>query len=141
MSDLPFNFLQDHSMQFLEMAFRTDKMETPRNPDGVGERTGVCGDTIAIYLVTQDERIVSVTFRARGCINTMACANTVSQLAEGLLLADAWEITPEKVIDYLQTLPEAERHCAELAVGAFYLALTDCEELRRNPWKRAYRKF
>ncbi len=37
----------------------------------------------------------------------------------------AWEVTPELVIEYLKTLPQESYHCAELAVGALYLALTD----------------
>ncbi len=43
----------------------------------------------------------------------------------GKTIEAAWEITPEEVIRFLETLPEDHFHCAELAVGAFYLALTD----------------
>ncbi|MBT7698322.1 MAG: iron-sulfur cluster assembly scaffold protein, partial [Desulfobacterales bacterium] len=35
-----------------------------------------------------------------------------------------------KVIDFLGTLPPHEHHCAELAVGAFYLALSNYEEIK-----------
>jgi nitrogen fixation NifU-like protein len=140
MSDNNPDFWQDHSMNYLEMAFRSDKMEVPRDPDGRGEKTGVCGDTISMFLTVREDRLASVTFNTKGCLNTVACANTVSHLAEGRTLEEAWEIAPEAVIAFLQTLPPHETHCAELAVGAFYLALADCEEMRRNPWKRAYRK-
>jgi len=57
-------------------------------------------------------------------LNTNACANTVARLGEGKSLEGAWEITPEMIIEYLETLPSHETHCAELAVGAFYLALS-----------------
>jgi nitrogen fixation NifU-like protein len=53
---------------------------------------------------------------------------------------DAWEITPEAIIDYLETLPPEHAHCAELSVGAFYLALSNFQELDRNPWKKGYLK-
>ena len=44
MSSEAFDFFQDHSPQFLEMALRTDKQEVMHDPDGYGKRTGVCGD-------------------------------------------------------------------------------------------------
>jgi len=63
-----------------------------------------------------------VSFRVNGCLNTNACANTVVHLAEGKSLEEAWKVTPEDVINYLETLPRNNYHCAELALGAFYLA-------------------
>ncbi len=45
-----FDFWQDHSLHYLEMAFRTDKREIINNPDGYGKRTGSCGDTVEIFL-------------------------------------------------------------------------------------------
>jgi nitrogen fixation NifU-like protein len=54
----------------------------------------------------------------------------VAQLAEGKSEKQAWEITPEDISEYLETLPDDHFHCAELAVGAFYLALKDAENRR-----------
>lgn len=106
------------------MAFRADRIESLENPDGYGINTGDCGDTVEMFLMFEEDRIKSVSFRVTGCRNTNACANTVAELAEGKTLDEAWEITPQEVIDFLETLPEQNRHCAELAVGAFYRALT-----------------
>ena len=66
-------------------------------------------------------------------MNTSACANTVAELAEGKKVKAAWEITPEDVIDYLETLPPQNTRCAELAVGALYLALANYREHQRRP--------
>ncbi|QTA91943.1 iron-sulfur cluster assembly scaffold protein [Desulfonema magnum] len=134
------NFWQDHSLHYLEMAFRTDKQERINNPDGHGKKTGVCGDTIEFFLTIRDGCIYSVAFEVNGCMNTNACANTIAHLAEGKTLEEAWEITPEKVTNYLETLPEDHTHCSELAVGAFYLALANHQEIRQNPWKKLYHK-
>jgi len=134
-----FNFWQDHSMHFLEMAYRHDHRETLANPDGFGKKTGDCGDTVAFYIKLDDARIQDIGYQIDGCINTNACANTVVHLARGRTLDNAWKITPEAIIDYLETLPTANAHCAELAVGAFYLALADCRRMNRQPWKKAYR--
>jgi nitrogen fixation NifU-like protein len=52
----------------------------------------------------------------------------------------AWEITPEDVVAYLETLPPENMHCAELAVGALYLALRNHREFKHEPWKKLYQK-
>ncbi len=126
-------------MKFLEMAFRSDRRETMAHPDGYGKRTGVCGDTVEMYLSIHEGRIRSVSFQTDGCLSTNACANTVAELEEGKTVRKAWEIRPEDVVKYLETLPPENRHCAELAVGAFYLALANYGELKRDPWKKIYR--
>ncbi len=133
-----FNFWQDHSVHYLEMASRNDRREKVEYPDGYGKRTGQCGDTVEMYLSIRDGRIESVSFQTNGCLNTNACANTVAELAEGRKVEDAWEITVEDVVAYLETLPEQNTHCAELAVGALYLALTNYQEHKRQPWKKLY---
>lgn len=132
------DFWQHHSLHFLEMAFRNDRRERVAHPDGYGKRTGECGDTVEIYLTIDSGRIRSVSYEANGCMNTNACANTVAELAEGRKTEDAWELTSEDVVAYLETLPPENTHCAELAVGAFYLALTKWQEFQRRPWKKLY---
>jgi len=134
------NLWGETSVHYLEMATRTDKRRIINDPDGYGKRTGVCGDTVEMFLIIQKNRIRSVSFITDGCINTHACANTVAFLAEGKTVAEAWEITPEKVIDFLKTLPEEHLHCAELSVGAFYLALVNFQEFKHAPWKKLYGK-
>ncbi len=121
----PGNFWQDHSDRFLEMAFTRDKMERLENPDGYGKRTGTCGDTIEFFLVITGNHIQKARFNINGCLNTSACANTVAFMAEGKTPEEAWKISAEQISDYLQTLPSDHAHCAELAAGAFYLALAD----------------
>jgi nitrogen fixation NifU-like protein len=75
-------------------------------------------------------RIDSVTYRLEGCIHTNACANALAELVEGKSVEEAWRIDPDAVADFLETLPEDHFHCAELAVGAFYLALADSQRPR-----------
>jgi nitrogen fixation NifU-like protein len=90
-------------------------------------------------LTIDNGRIRSVSYETNGCMNTNACTNTVAELAEGRKINDAWEITPDDVVAYLETLPPENTHCAELAVSAFYLALANWQELQRHPWKKPYR--
>jgi nitrogen fixation NifU-like protein len=135
-----FDFWQDHSLRFLEMAFRTDKQGRLARPDGHGKKTGDCGDTVEFFISLAGDRINAMAYQAEGCMNTNACANTVIHLLEGRRLADGWELTPEKVAEFLQTLPPDHFHCAELAIGALYLALADASRLNRSSWKKAYLK-
>ena len=135
-----FNFWNDHSTKYLEMAFHHDKRERLDHPDGYGKRTGVCGDTVEMFLYIRNRRIRSVYFDTDGCINTNACCNTVARLVEGKSVENAWGITPENIIDYLETLWPENYHCAELAAGALYLALANYQENLRGPWKKLYRK-
>ena len=128
--DKKFDFWQDHSMHYLEMAYRMDKIERIETPDGYGKRKGQCGDTIEMFLGMDGDVIRSVSFIADGCLNTRACANTVALLAEKKNINEAWELSPEHVINFLETLPADETHCAELAVGAFYRALSNFSELK-----------
>ena len=122
------------------MAFQHDKRERPENSDGYGRNTGVCGDIIEMFLLIRNGRIHAVSFDTNGCINTNACCNTVALLAEGKPVEKAWGVTPQKIIDYLETLSPENYHCAELAAGAFYLALSNYQENRRDPWKKLYQK-
>jgi nitrogen fixation NifU-like protein len=132
------DFWQSHSLKYLEMAFRADRCEILASPDGYGKKTGDCGDTTEIFLKTCGEIIKTVSFHTTGCMNTTACANTAAFFAEGKTIAEAWEITPEDIAAYLETLPTDHFHCAELAVGALYLALANHNELKRFPWKKPY---
>lgn len=140
MNEEEFNFWQDHSPQYLEMAFRCDKRERIAHADGYGKKTGDCGDTVEMFLSVANGRIQSVCFDTDGCINTNACCNTVAHLAQSKSVHAAWEITPQDVTAYLKTLQPENYHCAELAVGALYLALANYQEIQRDPWKKSYQK-
>ena len=129
-----------YSMRFLEMALRTDHQEAIAQPDGYGKKTGDCRDTVEIYLRVRNDRIEAVSYRIDGCINTNACANAVTELATWRTVEEAWEITPEDVAAFLESLPANHFHCAELAVGALYLALADYRHLQRKPWQKSYRR-
>jgi len=134
------DFWNDHSDKYLEMAFRVDRRETVTNPDAYGKKTGDCGDTVEFYFSIKNDIIESVSFRLDGCMNTNAAANAVAHLVEGKKIEEAWEVKPEDVVDFLESLPEEHFHCAELAVGALYLALANYREMKKQPWKKAYSK-
>ena len=139
MSEDTNDFWQSHSLKYLEMAFRTDRCEILAAPDGYGEKTGVCGDTIEIFLKTRGEtieyRLVSYQrvheyhWPAPIRLPFSPKENRLAKLGKSPLKPSP---------NYLETLPEDHFHCAELAVGALYLALSNYNELQRSPWKKSY---
>ena len=134
------SFWQNHSIRFLEMALQADRREVLSSPDGYA-RVGreECGDSLEIYLMVRDGTIRAASFETNGCLYVVACANTVTFLAEGKTFAEAQKIVPEDIMAYLETLPEEEAHCAELAVAGLRTAIADAREIDRSPWKKAYR--
>ena len=132
------DFWQDHALTFLEMAFRTDRRERLEKPDGYGKKIGDCGDTVEFFLNLAGDTIRTLAYDISGCLNTNACCNAVVSLVEGRAVDAAWEVTPEQVADFLETLPPDHFHCAELVVGTLYLALANARENRRSPWKKLY---
>jgi nitrogen fixation NifU-like protein len=131
MGEKGFDFFQGHSPRYLEMAFRTDRRERLEDPDAYGKRTGVCGDTVEFFLTLRNGFITNVSYEIDGCMNTNACANAAAEMIEGKYVENAWDVTPEKLIVFLETLPPQNYHCAELAVGALYLALSDAAKKNR----------
>ncbi len=132
-------FWQNHSVNFLEMALREDKREKIVQPDGYGQCSRECGDSLEIFLTARDGCIKSAAFHTDGCIYTVACANTVVHMVEGKTILEAWAVSARHIVDFLETLPKAERHCAELAVRTLRLALLDMKQTERQPWTKLYR--
>ena len=120
------------------MALRTDRRRRPAQPDGYGKNTGQCGDTVEIFLVAPHDRIKAVFYDTDGCGATNACANAVAEMVTDAKIGAAWQVSPEVICTFLETLPAGHHHCAELAAGALYRALVDLRTNRSKPWKKLY---
>ena len=118
-----FDFWNDHSLEFLEMALKRDFQEKVHCSDGYGRAVRECGDTIEFFLMAQDHCLVAISYDVKGCLFSHACANTLIHLAMNRSIEEAGQIREEDVIGFLKTLPGKERHCATLALKAFSLAL------------------
>ncbi len=46
----PFDFWNDHSLEFLEMSMKRDYQESVKTCDGYGKNTRDCGDTLEFFL-------------------------------------------------------------------------------------------
>ena len=78
-----------------------------------------------MYLALKEGVVERLTFELDGCVNTNACSNAVAVLVEGKPVEECWNLAPNDIVHFLETLPVDHHHCAELAVGTLYLALAD----------------
>ncbi len=85
------------------------------DPDGYAWVTGVCGDTMEIYIRLDGRTIVKACFMTDGCRTSVAAAGMATRLAEGATLAEADGISQRMILDALGGLPEGSEHCALLA--------------------------
>ncbi len=118
-----FDFWNDHSLEFLEMAMKRDYQESVQAPDGYGKNVRDCGDAVEFYLMAKKEELTSISYDIQGCLFSHACANTIIKLALNATVEQARSIRAEDIIDFLKTLPEKESHCAAHALEAFNRAL------------------
>ncbi|MBC8273636.1 MAG: iron-sulfur cluster assembly scaffold protein [Chloroflexi bacterium] len=108
--------------------------------DGFGRITGPCGDTMEIWLKVNNGTIVGATFSTDGCSTTVACGSMATEIIKGEDVAQALAISPSDVLEALGGLPEDNHHCALLAANTVKAAVKDYIAIRKEPWKKAYRK-
>mgnify|MGYP000869337690 CR=1 FL=1 len=111
---------------FLEHARAPRHLGEMDHPDGQAKAVGSCGDWITVKLRVRDEVITEVKVLPQGCIYTTVCASAVAELARGLRLEQALELTPQDLEKNLGGLPEDHMHCARLAVNTLGEAIADC---------------
>ncbi len=128
----PFDFWNDHSLEFLEMAMKRDYQETVQSFDGYGRKSRACGDTIEFFLNGNHDMLDTISYDLKGCLFSHACANTIIFLALHKSIEQAKRITAEDIILFLKTLPKEEDHCAAHALDAFQMALDDLDNKKKG---------
>lgn len=93
------------------------------NPDCFNAMSGICGDTIGIYVVLDNGSITRISFVTNGCGPTIACSSAITCMAMGLNIQDAMKITGQDLIEYLGGMPVEHTHCADLAANTLRSAL------------------
>ena len=118
-------------MQYTEKVM--DHFNNPRNvgvlddPDGVGEvGNPTCGDIMKISInVDEQDVITDIRFQTLGCGAAIATSSIVTEMAKGMTIQDAAEITKKQVADELGGLPPAKMHCSVLATDGLKVAVDD----------------
>jgi nitrogen fixation NifU-like protein len=124
-----------------------DHAINPRNAgdlpdaDGYAKVTGPCGDSMEIWLKVKPDNIDQATFLTDGCGTSIASGSMVTEMAKGKNITEAQKITQYDVLNALGGLPEESEHCALLATNTLKAAIRDYIAIKREPWKKAYRKY
>jgi nitrogen fixation protein NifU and related proteins len=93
------------------------------NPDCFNAMSGMCGDTIGIFVKIENGVINRVSFVTNGCGPTIACSSAVTTMALNRTIQEAMSITGQDIIKYLGGLPLENTHCADLAANTLRSAL------------------
>ena len=84
---------------------------------------GVCGDTVAMSLATDGQRITDAGFSAQGCGASTAAASVAVSLVTGATLLEAGRIGARQIDAELGGLSAGKFHAAEVAADALARAL------------------
>ncbi len=109
--------------------------------DGFARVTGPCGDTMSMWLKVDGNTIINTSFMTDGCGTTIASGSMVTEMAKGKSLIEAKKISQQVVLDALGGLPQESEHCALLASNTLKEAIRDYLAIKKEPWKKAYRKY
>ena len=109
-----------------------DHFSNPRNvgeiedADGVGEvGNPVCGDMMTIYIKVDDGKLTDIKFKTFGCGAAIATSSMITEMAMGMTIDKALEITRDSVADALDGLPPVKLHCSNLAADGLHAAIED----------------
>lgn len=92
--------------------------------DGVGTiGSEDCGDMIRVWIKIKNERLEDIKYKVFGCPAAIACCSRMTQIAMGLTLDEANDLTDEQVAESLGGLPMTKMHCSNLAASALHEAI------------------
>ena len=100
-----------------------------QDADQVTEHTGVCGDTMRIYLKIEEGRILDAKIQVLGCPGAVSSAMAAMDIIRGKRLEEAMELKDRDIFRVLESLPDQKQHCIRLTVKTLQKAI---EEYRRN---------
>ena len=89
-----------------------------KGAEAVDSYTGLCGDSMKVYLKVKEDLIKDAKFQAIGCAGAFASGSALTEMVKGKTLKEAEKITEHDVIKDLGELPGPKLHCARLAVDA-----------------------
>ena len=130
-----------YSEAVIEHSMNPRNLGELEDADGFARVTGPCGDTMSIGLKVNGNTIISASFMTDGCGTTIATGSMVTEMAKGKTLSEAKKTTQRDVLGALGGLPQESEHCALLAANTLKAAIRDYTAMKREPWKRAYRKY
>ena len=110
-----------------------DHFANPRNSGIIENASGegtvgnpTCGDLMTIYIDVDDNEVIQdIKFETFGCGAAIATSSMINEIAKGMTVDEALEITRNDVADALDGLPPIKMHCSNLAADALTEAIKD----------------
>ena len=130
-----------------------DHFQNPRNllvkgeeyiPDGEGNIGSLaCGDQMYVAIKVENGRIKDIRWLTYGCASAIASTSIMSEMAKGMTIEEAYNITPESIVKELDGLPEHKFHCSVLGDKALKASIDDYLKKRGlpNPYKEKSTKI
>ncbi len=112
-----------YSKEVIDHFMKPRNLGTLENPDCFNAMSGICGDTIGIYVGLDNGKITRIGFVTNGCGPTIACSSALTCMANGLKIQEAMKISGKELMEYLGGLSVEHTHCADLAVNTLRRAL------------------
>lgn len=95
-----------------------------KNFDAIGEiGSPACGDVMKVYLKIKNNKIVKFKWKTFGCASAIAATSILSEMAVGLDIDDAYQISAQDITEALGGLPRRKIHCSVLGDQALRLAI------------------
>jgi nitrogen fixation protein NifU and related proteins len=99
-----------------------------RNPRNVGELpppalkvdvvNPACGDMLRVCARVEGDALTEVTFKARGCVASIAAASALTELLQGKTRGSLLQVGLSQVEDAVGGLEPESKHAAQLCVDA-----------------------
>jgi nitrogen fixation protein NifU and related proteins len=109
-----------------------DHFTNPRNvgeitdADGVGKVGNPSdGDLVHIYIRVENDTLADVKFKTMGCAAAIATSSKVTEMAKGMTLKQALQLTREQVAEALDGLPPGKMECSNLGADALHMAIRE----------------
>ena len=102
-----------------------------------------CGDQMKVGIKVEDDRIVDLKWQTYGCASAIASTSMMSEIAIGMTLEEAYQLTPSMITERLGGLPQHKFHCSVLGDKALRASIDDYLEKqgRENPYKKRVAKI
>lgn len=105
-----------YAAKAIDYFLRRANMGSLPDADQVSELTGLCGDTMKVYLKVEDGRIQDAKIQVLGCPGAIASAMAAMEMVKGMRIEDVMTIKDRDIFRMLEQIPDQKQHCIRLTV-------------------------
>lgn len=119
-----------YSQKVLDHFMKPHNVGKLENPDASAtEGSPACGDQVSIDMQVNPKTMVieDIKFQSYGCASNIATGSIITDMAKGLTIEEAKNITWKEAAEELDGLPPVKMHCSVLAVDTLRKAILNFE--------------